>query len=177
MRIGNGHRVDFIRADRAKLREWLLTNINIHWGKRFTHYGQDDSGVTAYFDDGTSYSGDVLVGADGINSRVRDQLLPDPSLRPKSLPVGIIVGELNANEEQIGRWRKIANSFFIGYAGLRRLFVGLKSVAPDGKSARYYWIFGWYAQPNADYLTHVFFAVLIGNTGLIRRAKQTISGP
>lgn len=143
VRIGNGHGPDFIRADRAKLRDWLLTNVNVHWGKRFTHYEQDQDSVTAFFEDGTSYSGTVLVGADGINSRVRDQLLPDPGLRPKNLPVGIIVGELSANEEQLKRWQKLANSFFIGYAGLRRLFVGLKSVASDGKSAKYYWIFGW----------------------------------
>jgi flavin-dependent dehydrogenase len=143
MRFGNGNGPDFIRADRAKLREWLLTNINVHWGKRFTHYLEDNNGVTAFFDDGTSYTGDVLVGADGINSRVRSQLLPNSSQRPKSLPVGIIVGELTATEDQLKRWRKLANSFFIGYAGPRRLFVGLKSVAPDGMSAKYYWIFGW----------------------------------
>ena len=143
MRFGNGHGPDFIRADRAKLREWLLTNINVHWGKRFTHYVQDDKSVTALFDDGTSYAGDILIGADGISSRVRDQLLPDLRQRPQNRPVGIIVGELTATEDQLKRWRKLANSFFIGYAGLRRLFVGLKSVAPDGKSAKYYWIFGW----------------------------------
>ena len=143
VRIGNGHGPDFIRADRAKLREWLLSNLNTHWGKRFTHYEQDGNGVTAFFDDGTSYFGSVLVGADGISSHVRNQLLPDSTLRPKNLPVGIILGELNASEEQFKRWRQLANSFFIGYAGLRRLFVGLKSVASDAKSAKYYWIFGW----------------------------------
>lgn len=144
MRFGNGHGQDFIRADRAKLREWLLTNIDVHWGKRFTHYEETGDRVTAYFDDGTSYTGDLIVGTDGINSRVRDQLVSDPCSRPKSLPIGIIVGELNATEEQFKRWRRLANSFFIGYAGVRRLFVGLKSVAADGKSAKYYWIFGWY---------------------------------
>ena len=98
-RFGNGRGPEFIRADRAKLREWLMTDINLHWGKRFTHYEEDGSGVTAFFDDGTSYSGDMLVGADGINSHVRDQLLPNPDQRPKSLSLGIIVGELEANEE------------------------------------------------------------------------------
>lgn len=143
MRIGGAVGPKFIRADRAKLRQWLMTKLNIHWGKRFTYYEETSKGVTAYFEDGTSYTGDILVGADGVNSRVRSQLLPDPAARPSYRPQGIIVGELDATEEQYHRWIKIANSFFIGYASLRRMFVGLKSVAPDGKSAKYYWMFGW----------------------------------
>lgn len=132
-RFGNGRGPEFIRADRAKLREWLMTN-----------YEEDGNRVTAFFDDSTSYSGDILVGADGINSHVRDQLFPNPDQRPKSLSLGIVVGESEANEEQFARWRKLGNSFFIGYAPQRRLFIGLKNVAADGRSAKYYWIFGWF---------------------------------
>ena len=143
IRFGNGHGPDFIRADRSGLRAWLQTNINVHWGKRFTHFQQNTIGVTAYFDDGTSYCGNVLVGADGINSRVRDQLLPGSNQRPEAVPLGIVVGEVEATEEQFKRWTKIANTFFIGYAGIRRMFIGLKSVGSNGKSARYYWFFFW----------------------------------
>ena len=91
---------DMVRANRTKLRDWLLTNTNVHWNKRFTHYEQDESGVTAFFEDGSSFRGDVLVGADGISSRVRSQLLQNPDLGPKHLPMGIIVGELVATQEQ-----------------------------------------------------------------------------
>jgi len=45
-------------------------------GKRLRRVEQDDEGVTALFADGTRERGDLLVGADGIRSTVREQFLP-----------------------------------------------------------------------------------------------------
>ncbi len=57
-----------IRAERYRLRNWLSTNLPIQWGKRLQRVEHDDQGVTAYFEDGTSAKGDILVGADGVKS-------------------------------------------------------------------------------------------------------------
>src|SRR5262249_1454579 len=46
-------------------------------GMGFTRAEQDDSGVTAFFRDGTRVRADLLVGADGVRSTVRQQVLPD----------------------------------------------------------------------------------------------------
>jgi 2-polyprenyl-6-methoxyphenol hydroxylase-like FAD-dependent oxidoreductase len=48
-----------------------------HFGKSFTGLVQDGERVTAFFDDGSSATGDLLIGADGLRSTVRAQLMPD----------------------------------------------------------------------------------------------------
>jgi 2-polyprenyl-6-methoxyphenol hydroxylase-like FAD-dependent oxidoreductase len=49
----------------------------VEFGHRFDHYALLPGGaVTAHFTDGTSATGDVLVGADGVGSAVRRQYQP-----------------------------------------------------------------------------------------------------
>ncbi len=78
-REGSGAAPFSAGVDRLTLREILLAGLEnvTFFKKELSHYEQDeDGGVRAYFADGTTACGDVLVGADGINSRVRQQLLP-----------------------------------------------------------------------------------------------------
>lgn len=59
-----------IRVNRAKFRQYLLTGLAVRWGYRFTHYEvTEGGGVKAFFEDGTTAIGDILVGADGLRSR------------------------------------------------------------------------------------------------------------
>jgi 2-polyprenyl-6-methoxyphenol hydroxylase-like FAD-dependent oxidoreductase len=64
------------QAVRARLGE-----SRIHLGSRLGSFAQDDGGVTAYFFDRSgahlhTARADVLIGADGIHSLVREQLFP-----------------------------------------------------------------------------------------------------
>lgn len=71
-------------VSRATLRQVLFTGMEdvVHFGKVFTHYERHDDGtVTAFFQDGTSATGDVLVSAEGPNSAVRRQYLPHAGLK------------------------------------------------------------------------------------------------
>jgi len=66
-------------VSRIAMRTALLNGLDdvVRFDKTFTHFSRNDDGsVTAFFDDGTSETGDVLVGADGAQSKVRRQYLP-----------------------------------------------------------------------------------------------------
>lgn len=70
-------------VDRLVIRQILLAGLAdaVHFGKAFTRYEQlQDGTIRAHFADGSSALGDVLVAADGVNSRVREQFLPHASL-------------------------------------------------------------------------------------------------
>lgn len=67
-------------ADRTVLRDLLRSGIQdqISYGKKFARYEEEeDEGVTAFFEDGTTYQGLMIVGADGVRSGVRKQFLPE----------------------------------------------------------------------------------------------------
>lgn len=65
-------------VDRRALRRVLLAGLGetVHFGAEFERYEVDGDRVVAHFADGATATGDVLVGADGIGSRVRRQYLP-----------------------------------------------------------------------------------------------------
>ncbi|GAA2150339.1 FAD-dependent monooxygenase [Kitasatospora kazusensis] len=76
-RAGLDDKIDAV--DRVTLRRILLAGLDevVHFGKNFQRLERTADGrVTAYFEDGTEAAGDVLVAADGTNSRVRAQLRP-----------------------------------------------------------------------------------------------------
>jgi len=69
---------------RGKLQALLRDELDpalVHTRKRFVRFEETSSQVTAYFEDGTSVTGDVLLGADGLRSAVRRQLFGEMPLR------------------------------------------------------------------------------------------------
>ena len=62
---------------RADLLSILLAAIppdHVHFGRAFRSYTQTGSSVRAEFTDGSAEQGDILIGADGLNSAVRAQM-------------------------------------------------------------------------------------------------------
>ncbi|KAF2258399.1 FAD/NAD(P)-binding domain-containing protein [Lojkania enalia] len=143
----------FIRAERSRLRKWLLTNIPVQWGKALTDIKQDDEGVSLFFKNGTTARGDIVVGADGAHSVARQHLLQKPSKEQLQLvPLMAIVGELDLSGEAFKRQLELGHSAYnlinpeLGFIG----FVGLHYVYPDAQSGRFYWMF---MQPDSENIT------------------------
>lgn len=67
-------------VSRITLRRVLLAGMEdvVQFGKKFVRYEEDsDSKITVHFEDGSSGQADVVVGADGVHSRVRAQYMPN----------------------------------------------------------------------------------------------------
>ncbi|KAL1874226.1 hypothetical protein Daus18300_003590 [Diaporthe australafricana] len=134
-----------LRACRKKLRAWLATEIPIQYDKKAIRIDANDAGVTVYFADGSQSTGDILVGADGVNSVVR-QYLTDT--KTQIVPMATIVGEVTLHNDEVKRQLEIAHSAYVvdtkdGKNHPARLFVGLDVINPDKKSADYYWTLLW----------------------------------
>jgi salicylate hydroxylase len=67
----------YYTAHRADLLNVLLSGLGtqgFRLGCRIERFEQDDGGVTLHLADGSTATGDVLIGADGIHSTVRGQM-------------------------------------------------------------------------------------------------------
>lgn len=82
----SGNLLTFHRADfQAVLLRRILTPCRIHCSKRLRSYEQRHGGpIALLFEDDTSASCDVLVGADGLKSAVRRSLLREKARRAQS---------------------------------------------------------------------------------------------
>jgi 2-polyprenyl-6-methoxyphenol hydroxylase-like FAD-dependent oxidoreductase len=63
----------------GKMMELLPDDVIIP-NHSFSHYTEESDCVTLHFDDGDSVEADILVGADGVRSKVSQQALGDPKL-------------------------------------------------------------------------------------------------
>ncbi|MGW2256030.1 hypothetical protein ACWCXH_38700 [Kitasatospora sp. NPDC001660] len=107
----------------------------MHYGARLTHYELGPEGsVTARFADGTNATGDVLVGADGVNSAVRGQYLPHARVVDAGLR--LVYGKVPFTDEAartllppelFGLWTTVV--------GPQRRFVGLAPCATASRCA------------------------------------------
>ncbi|CAG8514747.1 707_t:CDS:2 [Funneliformis caledonium] len=62
---------------RDRLRDVLIEGVPVRWGKKCIGYEETKEGIWVKFEDGSREFCDILVGADGINSPVRKQKLPE----------------------------------------------------------------------------------------------------
>src|SRR6476646_4254691 len=80
------HRLDLLMALYKRVFEFAPETgadcpIQVHMAKRLAEVSQDEESVTVTFADGTTETGDLLIGADGINSQVLEAVWPGVSTK------------------------------------------------------------------------------------------------
>jgi 2-polyprenyl-6-methoxyphenol hydroxylase-like FAD-dependent oxidoreductase len=77
-----GHSIiSILRADLVNILAKVLAPQVLRLGSEFTHFTEESNQVRVHFKDGSEETADLLVGADGIHSRVREQMFPGVTLR------------------------------------------------------------------------------------------------
>ncbi|CAF0779780.1 unnamed protein product [Didymodactylos carnosus] len=100
-----------------KIRKALSKNIPIYWNKRFIRYEETDKYVIAYFEDNSTVTSDILIGADGAQSIVRKQRCPE--LKNEDIGIEWIAGTLilNENLNEFKTIRKLAKQSLVRVMG------------------------------------------------------------
>ncbi|KAJ3573849.1 hypothetical protein NPX13_g4560 [Xylaria arbuscula] len=134
-----------VRANRQRLRDWLRQFIPVQYNKRVVSVDDVGDQVTVHFQDGSSASGDILVGAEGTRSIVRKHILHGQDVL-KPLPVGSLVGEMELTGAEFARQLELGHSAYIVMGDTKdqcSMFAALNKVSPDGNAGYYYFILHW----------------------------------
>jgi 2-polyprenyl-6-methoxyphenol hydroxylase-like FAD-dependent oxidoreductase len=145
------HRKDLL----ATLGDRLLADGTVELDRRVAGFEQDERGVTLRFADGGEVQGAMLVGADGIHSTVRAQLLGDQPLRHSGFTVWRAIAEFShpgvpdgLSQQAFGRGSLFgmfpSSDGRVYWFGSRTAPEGERD-RPDGRQAELLELFdGWY---------------------------------
>jgi 2-polyprenyl-6-methoxyphenol hydroxylase-like FAD-dependent oxidoreductase len=135
----------FYRLRRSKLRDLLAQNLDIRYNKRLSNitYAEDGKSVTAQFEDGTTATGSMLVGADGARSTTRRLLLGAEQGTINRIPYAATFVQRRFTTEQALFLRKFHPLFLASaHPGNKFAFFGMQDAAdPDDPSS---WTFFFY---------------------------------
>lgn len=106
------------RADFLNALVELVPDEIVHFGKRLSSLVENENGVVLGFEDGEVVSADVVVGCDGIRSRVKECMLPVESLKTKPVYSGMYgyraVLEMGEMVEAVGEKRARVATIYVG---------------------------------------------------------------
>lgn len=165
--------IDNFLIHRSEVHKILLHKVgtnNCCTNKKIAHFKQEQNKVTLFFEDGSKYECNYLIAADGINSVIRKQLLPQSQIRYSGYTcwravidnTSININEVFETWGKTGRFglAQLANSQLYWYACMN---------APQNSHLRHLTIndlqqhFAPFHQPIPQVLTHTKTEQLIWN--------------
>jgi 2-polyprenyl-6-methoxyphenol hydroxylase-like FAD-dependent oxidoreductase len=110
------HKFATIAIHRADLQGFLYKNILkdvVKAGHVFSHYEEKNETIIAHFSNGFQVEGDILIAADGIHSKVREQLLGKTAYRYSGQTCWRFITDFQLNDQHT------AYEYWANQAGLR----------------------------------------------------------
>ncbi|KAK1489737.1 early conidial development-2 [Colletotrichum cuscutae] len=167
-----------VRANRQRLRDWLLQHLPVQFNKRLVRLEERDDKVVAHFEDGSSETGNILVGAEGSRSLVRRHILGGQDVMTP-LPVGSLVGEIELEVTEMKHQLELGHSAYIVLDSSPEnlwqasLFAAMNKISPDKKRGYFYFILHWVDQEAAKSTEEKpFWTVTASREELIAFAKE-----
>jgi 2-polyprenyl-6-methoxyphenol hydroxylase-like FAD-dependent oxidoreductase len=124
---------------RAALQDELIHALerNVQWGKKCVRIKESASQVSVQFEDGSEASGDILVGADGIRSAVREQCVVKAQYRYSGqtcwraiIPIDLPLAEQRETAEVWGGGNGLRASY--GQVGPQQVYFWMTKQMPAG---------------------------------------------
>lgn len=130
-----------MRVSREEFRKYLWTRegLPVSSGKHFSHYEEDDQGVTAYFKDGSSARGKLLIAADGLHSRVLDQFIGTSHHSPVLSQYVPVIGVVDLPRSLFEPIHQLGTAVILAAAPGVRVQIGLLDADKDLTKASVFW--------------------------------------
>jgi 2-polyprenyl-6-methoxyphenol hydroxylase-like FAD-dependent oxidoreductase len=134
-RFGHGG----VSIHRASLQDELLNAVHgpVQWGKKCVSVEQSDTQVSVHFEDGSSDSGEVLIGADGIRSVVRELCIEPAQYRYSgqtcwraTIPIDLPAEEQKSSSERWGAGNGLRAMY--GQVGPQQVYFWMTVKRPAG---------------------------------------------
>jgi 2-polyprenyl-6-methoxyphenol hydroxylase-like FAD-dependent oxidoreductase len=126
---------------RAALQDELIHAVqaDIYWGKKCVEVAERGAQVTVRFEDGSTASGDILAGADGIRSTVREQCVVKAQYRYSGqtcwraiVPIDLPPAEQRETAEVWGNGNGLRSSY--GQVGPQQVYFWMTKQMPAGSA-------------------------------------------